>query len=164
MVRRPAGLHRARVVANFVATIDGVVAIPGLTQSNKLISADSEADRFVMGLLRAFADTVLVGSGTLRGSPADRVDCRARLPAGGSAFADLRNRRGRPPTATRDDRDRRRGRRPPGLRGGAVVLTTERGAKALDARLPDGCEVVVLPGTTMSNRRLPSQPSRSVDG
>ena len=111
----PLAFTEPRVVANFVATIDGVVAIPGLTQSNKLISADSEADRFVMGLLRAFADTVLVGSGTLRGSPRTVWTAGHAYPPGGSAFADLRNRRGRPPKPAtgRDDRERRRGRRPP---------------------------------------------------
>ena len=146
----PLAFAEPRVVANFVATIDGIVAIPGLTQSNKLISADSEADRFVMGLLRAFADTVLVGSGTLRDSPRTVWTAEHAYPPGGSAFADLRKQRGRPPkpqlavmTASGAvDGDH------PGLLGGAVVLTTERGAKALAGRLPDSCEVVVLPGTT----------------
>jgi riboflavin biosynthesis pyrimidine reductase len=139
-----------RVVANFVTTIDGIVAIPGLTQSNKLISGGSEADRFVMGLLRAFADVVLVGSGTLHGSPRTMWTAEHAYPPGGSAFADLRKQRRLPSepqlavmTASGAvDGDH------PGLRGGAVVLTTERGAKALDRRLPESCEVVVLPGTT----------------
>jgi hypothetical protein len=65
----PLGFTDPRLVANFVATLDGVVAVPGLTQSNKLISGRSAADRFVMGLLRGFADVVLIGSGTLHGSP-----------------------------------------------------------------------------------------------
>jgi riboflavin biosynthesis pyrimidine reductase len=146
----PLAFTEPRVVANFVATIDGIVAIPGLTQSNKLISADSEADRFVMGLLRAFADTVLVGSGTLHGSPRTVWTAEHAYPPGDSAFADLRKQRGRPPkphlavmTASGAvDGDH------PGLRNGAVVLTTERGAKAVDGQLPDSCEVVVLPGTT----------------
>ena len=38
---------------NFVETIDGVVALPEVPGSNRLISDESEADRFVMGLLRA---------------------------------------------------------------------------------------------------------------
>jgi riboflavin biosynthesis pyrimidine reductase len=144
-----------RVVANFVATIDGVVAIPGLTQSNKLISAGSEADRFVMGLLRAFADTVLLGSGTLHGSPRTVWTAEHAYPAGGSAFADLRKRRGRRPTpqlavmtaSGAVDVDH------PGLRAGALVLTTETGAKVLHRRLPETCEVVVLPGTTRVDPR-----------
>ena len=47
------GYERDRVVANFVSTVDGVVAIPTLASSNKLIASGSAADRFVMGLLRA---------------------------------------------------------------------------------------------------------------
>lgn len=146
----PLSFAEPQVVANFVATIDGIVAIPALTQSNKLISADSEADRFVMGLLRAFADTVLVGSGTLHGSPRTAWTAEHAYPPGGTAFADLRKQRGRPPkpqlavmTASGSiDGDH------PGLRDDALVLTTERGAKALTGRLPNSCEVVVLPGTT----------------
>ena len=41
--------------ANFVSTIDGVVAIPSLPSSNKLVAGGSAADRFVIGLLRACA-------------------------------------------------------------------------------------------------------------
>src|SRR6058998_3126635 len=65
----PLGFEEPRLVANFVSSIDGIVAIPTLPRSNSLISAGSEADRFVMGLLRAVADAVLVGSGTLHAWP-----------------------------------------------------------------------------------------------
>ena len=73
-LRLPSELHRLYggdlalpercLYANFVATVDGVVAIPSLADSNALIAGHSAADRFVMGLLRAAADLVLVGSGT----------------------------------------------------------------------------------------------------
>src|SRR5438552_1395315 len=63
------GLARPRLFANFVSTVDSVVAIPGLRRANRVISGDSESDRFVMGLLRAAADVVLIGSGTLAGWP-----------------------------------------------------------------------------------------------
>ena len=53
------------MIANFVQTIDGVVSIPDVPRSNALIAAESDADRFLMGLLRAFADAILVGSGTM---------------------------------------------------------------------------------------------------
>ena len=65
----PLGFAEPRLYANFVASLDGVVAIPGEIQSNRMISAQSEADRFVMGLLRACADAVLVGAGTMLASP-----------------------------------------------------------------------------------------------
>src|SRR5688572_9423373 len=66
------GFMEPRLYANFVASVDGVAAIPGELQSSHLIAAGSEGDRFVMGLLRACADAVLVGAGTLRGSPRTR--------------------------------------------------------------------------------------------
>jgi hypothetical protein len=53
-------LAQETVYANFVATIDGVVAIPSLRNSNTVIAGDNDADRFLMGLLRAVADAVLL--------------------------------------------------------------------------------------------------------
>ena len=35
------------------ATLDGVVAIPSVPNSNALIAGDNDADRFLMGVLRA---------------------------------------------------------------------------------------------------------------
>jgi len=62
----PLGLPEDVVYANFVASIDGVAAISGITTSSALISGGGAADRFVMALLRSAADAVIVGSGTLR--------------------------------------------------------------------------------------------------
>ena len=60
---------RPTVIANFVSTIDGIVALgPGQLSGGGLISGFHEADRFVMGLLRALADVIVVGAGTLRAS------------------------------------------------------------------------------------------------
>ena len=47
------GLAEDCVFANFVATLDGVVAIPSVPGSNALIAGDNDADRFLMGVLRA---------------------------------------------------------------------------------------------------------------
>src|SRR5262249_58031528 len=63
------GFEEPRVFANFVQSIDGVTAIPSVPGSNRVIAAASVADRFVMALLRACADAVLVGSKTLEASP-----------------------------------------------------------------------------------------------
>lgn len=59
---------RSYVVGNFVSTLDGVVsyAIPGLLGGGP-VSGHSIEDAFVMGLLRAHADAVLFGAGTLHG-------------------------------------------------------------------------------------------------
>jgi riboflavin biosynthesis pyrimidine reductase len=58
---------RPYVIGNFVSTLDGVVSfeIPG-TSGGGDISGLNEADRFIMGLLRASADAAMVGSHTLR--------------------------------------------------------------------------------------------------
>jgi riboflavin biosynthesis pyrimidine reductase len=53
------------VIANFAATLDGVVSykIPGKSGGGE-ITGHNEGDHFIMGLLRASADAVLVGAGT----------------------------------------------------------------------------------------------------
>ena len=63
----PAPEQRPYCIANFVSTLDGIVSfnIPGQSEGAQ-ISKSNEEDRFVMGLLRASADAVLVGSGTLQ--------------------------------------------------------------------------------------------------
>ena len=144
----PLPLAGSRLVANFVATLDGVVALPAVPESNRLIGADSEADRFVMGLLRAYADVVLIGSGTLHGSPKTLWTADFAFPTGRAAYDDWRRRRTLPPSpllavmtaSGQVDVDH------PALQAGAVVLTTETGASALRGRLPARSTVRVLPG------------------
>ena len=65
----PIGFTPGRLCANFVSSIDGVVALDSIPRSPAVISGKSEADRFVMGLLRACAAVVLIGAGTLRAEP-----------------------------------------------------------------------------------------------
>ncbi len=59
--------ERPYCVANFVSTLDGVVSfnLPGQSEGAQ-ISNWNEEDRFIMGLLRASADAIVVGSGTLQ--------------------------------------------------------------------------------------------------
>jgi riboflavin biosynthesis pyrimidine reductase len=58
------------VFSNFVSTLDGVVSLQVKGHSGGGdISGFSAQDRMVMGLLRAAADTVIVGSGTLAADP-----------------------------------------------------------------------------------------------
>lgn len=84
------GLPEACVYANFVETIDGRVALPGVPRSNRLISDESDADLFVMALLRAVADVIVVGSMTLLASPKNRWTAEAAFPEQADAFAELR--------------------------------------------------------------------------
>ena len=126
------------VYANFVETLDGVVAIPGLMRSNALIADESEDDKFVMGLLRAFADVVLIGSRTLRASPQGRWRPDGVFPAAEAAFADLRARLGKseqPAVAVLTTGASLDPTHP--VLADAVVLTTVRGARLLEGVVPN---------------------------
>ena len=63
-------LPRPYVIANFVASIDGVASL-GLTDGtdSTTLSGSSRADRYLMSLLRANADAVVIGAGNLRATP-----------------------------------------------------------------------------------------------
>jgi riboflavin biosynthesis pyrimidine reductase len=140
------GLPEQSLFANFVSTLDGVAAIPSLRRSNRLIADASEADRFVMALLRAAADVVLVGSGTLVGSPQSRWRVDDPYPAAAAELAKLRRSLGRPPqpavaivTASGAVDPAH-----PAIRAGALILTTERGAERLVDRLDDPSRAIVV--------------------
>ncbi len=61
---------RAYVIGNFVSTVDGVVALnASASGGGGEISGFNKHDQMVMGLLRATADAVIVGAGTLRSVP-----------------------------------------------------------------------------------------------
>jgi riboflavin biosynthesis pyrimidine reductase len=126
------GFDEPCVFSNFVETIDGVVAIPELDRSNALIAGESDADRFVMGLLRACADVVVVGSGTMRASPKGTWRPDRVYPAAADAFAELRRSRGRPerPAVAIVTTGASLDRSHPVL-ADAIVLTTARGADEL---------------------------------
>jgi riboflavin biosynthesis pyrimidine reductase len=78
------------VYANFVQTIDGAAALPDLPRANRLIADESRADLFVMALLRACADAVLVGAGTVRAAPSNRWTAEAAFPDGAGALSAFR--------------------------------------------------------------------------
>jgi riboflavin biosynthesis pyrimidine reductase len=142
----PLGFSEPRLYANFVASLDGVVALPGEIQSNRMISAHSEADRFVMGVLRASADAVLVGAGTMRGSPRTQWTAEHAYPPAASLFGALRRSRRRSPRPTlavlsgSGSVDPRH----PALEEGALVLTSERGAARLRGRLPSAATILAI--------------------
>src|SRR5438067_11332637 len=58
--------ERPYVIANFVSTLDGAASfkLPGQS-SGATISGSDPADRFIMGLLRASVDAVMVGANTI---------------------------------------------------------------------------------------------------
>ena len=126
------------VYANFVATLDGVVSIPSLPNSNTVVAGDNDADRFLMGLLRALADVVLIGAGVLRASPKSTWRAEQIYPPAADAYATLRASLDLPPAPEvavlcgwgHIDPDH------PVLGGRALVLTSDRGVTRLENRLP----------------------------
>jgi riboflavin biosynthesis pyrimidine reductase len=140
------GLEGPCLVANFVETIDGVVAIPDVPKSNALVSDSSEADRLVMGLLRARADAILIGSGTLAGSPRGTWRAERVYPAGADAFAELRRMHSLAPqpvvAVVTTGRTLDLGH--PLLAEGALLLTTSAGESRLRGALPEATEVVAV--------------------
>jgi riboflavin biosynthesis pyrimidine reductase len=127
------------VYANFVETLDGVVSIPDIERSNALVADESDDDRFVMGLLRALADAVLIGTGTLLASPKGRWRPEGVYPAAKEAFAELRARLGKAerPTVAIVTSGASLDVSHPVVAEGALVLTTERGAAELAAAVPN---------------------------
>ncbi len=140
------GLDEPCVVANFVESLDGVVAVPGLPRSHALVADESDADRFVLALLRACADAVLVGSGTLLSSPKGTWRIDRAYPPAADALAELRARRGRPaqPLVAIVTAGGSLDPTHPLLESGALVLTTTGAAAGLRAEVPEATEVVAV--------------------
>src|ERR1700692_326464 len=68
--RMPVPRSRPQVFSNFVTTLDGVVSLQSKGHAGGGdISGFSAQDRMVMGLLRAVADVIVVGSGTFGADP-----------------------------------------------------------------------------------------------
>ena len=137
----------ARVLySNFVSSLDGVVTLGKAPSAGSLLSGKNPADRFVMGLLRACADAVILGAGTLRATPGHLWTPDHVYPDLAASFAALRKGLGRTPepalvlvTASgKFDVSH------PAVKKGALVMTTQLGKKALGQRLPPTCEIVVV--------------------
>lgn len=147
----PLRADRPTLVANFVSTLDGVIsyATPEAPGGGE-ISGFFELDRFVMGLLRSLADTVLIGAGTLRAAPDEAWTPRSVHPASAGAFATLRRGLGLRPqpvtavvTASGDVDLEHPGLSDPSV--DALILTTDAGAAELHARpMRQGVEIVAV--------------------
>jgi riboflavin biosynthesis pyrimidine reductase len=97
-LRIPSHSRRPHVVGNFVSTLDGVVSlgIPDKAGGGE-ISGFDRRDRMVMGLLRAVADAVIVGAGTLRASSPDHLWTADYIfPPFADAYRSLRTALGKP--------------------------------------------------------------------
>ncbi len=130
---------------NFVVSLDGIVAV-GPEGSPLDVGGGSESDRFVMGLLRARADAVLIGAGTFRSDPAHRWTAEFAYPPAAGDFASYRSRLGLPPRPTlvvvTSSGEIDGGH--PALRDGACVMTTSGAAPGVRAKVPDAVTVRAL--------------------
>jgi len=86
----PLRSERPTLIANFVTSLDGVVTLGADSSGGGEISGFFEPDRFVMGLLRAMADAIVVGAGTVRATPAHVWTPGRVNPASAAAYAEWR--------------------------------------------------------------------------
>jgi riboflavin biosynthesis pyrimidine reductase len=149
------GLTRPELYANFVSAADGVVALPGAGESGHVVSGNSEPDRFVMGLLRAAADAVLIGAGSFRKADGDQWYPESVYPTAAADFAELRQRLGLRPrpllvvlTASGHIDPAQ-----PALHH-CLVITTAHGEARLRGTLPSGARIAVLDGQLIGVRAL----------
>lgn len=152
-LRFPSG--RAHVFANFVSTVDGLVSygLPGQATA-RVISRAHPGDRFVMGLLRAVADVVVSGAGTLRVESGSTWTPYQVFPAAASFFRELRQGMGLP-ESIRVAMLSSRGEidlslpvfRSPGVE--PLILTTRAGAARLAAADPGSARVLAVEAPTM---------------
>src|SRR5687768_2165346 len=96
-LRLPAPPDRPYLFANFVSTLDGVVSLGEPGTGGDEISGGSRQDRAAMGLLRAAADMVIVGAGTLRAFPNHLWTPEAIYAPAETAFTRLREAAGAAP-------------------------------------------------------------------
>lgn len=140
----PLNLPERGLYANFVTSLDGVAVVGD--SSGSQLSQHSRADRMVMGLLRACADAVLIGTGTLRGSPGHRWTPEHVFPSGRQEFAELRRRLKLPsrPVLALASGSGKIDWGHPGLEAGGLILTSDEGVRRIPGR-PD-LEVVSVAG------------------
>ena len=140
------GFGKPLLYANFVTSLDGVTAVdPAASGQGGLISGGLPADRFLMGLLRAFADVVLIGAGTLRAESAHIWSAGRVYPPAADGYLRLREFLLLPPTAPLAVVSGSGAVDPalPALAGG-LILTTADGAARLAGRAPEGVRVISL--------------------
>lgn len=132
--------------SNFVSSVDGVATLGSKPSAGSVISGKYAADRFLMGLLRACADAVVIGAGTLRATPGHLWTPAHIYPALQTEFTALRSSLGRSAEPAlvlltgSGDVDFKH----PALLRGAIVITTSAGATRIGDRLPKTCELVAM--------------------
>src|SRR5437660_6084607 len=126
----PSNPGQPYIIGNFVTTLDGVVSLnePGHASGGD-ISGFNQHDRMVIGLLRAIADVVIIGAGTLRVELQHRWTAEYIYPPLAQAYQSLRTKLGK-------------------LESPLNVIVTTRGEINLDLPVFQSGEVLVLLLTT----------------
>lgn len=137
--------HRV-LYSNFVSSLDGVATLGSGASAGSVISGKHPADRFLMGLLRACADAVVIGAGTLRATPGHLWTPAHVFPDLAASFAALRAALGRirEPRLVVLTSTGKLDFGHPALVKGATVLTTADGARQIGNRLPAASEAIAL--------------------
>ncbi len=145
---------RPLVISNFVSTLDGVISLAERGHETAgAISGFSPHDRMVMGVLRALADVVIVGAGTLRVEPAHVWTAEHIFPELKDAFAELRRtlRKREQPLNVVVSASGKLDLKARVFAAGevpALVVTTRDGANRLRRRrVPDSVQIAVTRGT-----------------
>ena len=142
-LRMPSHVDRPHVFTNFVASVDGVVAIDPPRGTGADVSGGDARDRAVMGLLRAVADAVVIGGGNLR-AEGDHVWTADRIcPELSAAYAALRAAMGKPPAPLQ-------------------IVVTGRGDVELSRAVFSGAAAPVVIVTTAAGAALVAAQRRSV--
>jgi len=149
------GLERPKLYANFVSSVDGVVALAGALESGQVVSGNNEPDRFIMALLRAASDAILVGAGTFRKAGGDGWYPESVYPAAAEHFAELRKQLCLRPhpllvvvTASGQIDPKQ-----PALRD-CLVITSPQGEMRLRGKLQSGTRMAVLSGKRFNGHSL----------
>jgi len=152
-LRMPQPRAHPYVFSNFVSTLDGVVSLSAKGHaSGGDISGFSAQDRMAMGLLRAIADVVVIGSGTLGADRRHVWTAEAIFPALADDFRQLRKTLGksRAPLNVIVSGSGAIDLRLPVFASGKVqvlILTTTAGAKRLCRQhAPDSVEIHAVAG------------------
>jgi len=140
------GFSTPIVYSNFVSSLDGVVTLGSKPSAGSVISGKYPADRFLMGLLRACADAVVIGAGTLRATPGHLWTPGHVFPELATEFTALRSGLGRSaePALAVLTASGQIDFAHPALVRGATVVTTAAGARAIGDQLPEACDLVAL--------------------
>jgi riboflavin biosynthesis pyrimidine reductase len=140
------GFKTPVVYANFVASLDGVATLGSKPSAGSILSGKYPADRFLMGLLRACADAIVLGAGTLRATPGHLWTPANVYPELATEFTGLRSSLGRSlePALVVLTASGELDFTHPALVKGALVITTGDGAKKIGDRLPPTCELVAM--------------------